>query len=316
MELLWAVYVCSDEPEPEYPARAGRFEAHPDLPPRIAALWADDEPCFTEVLVAADRGGVLFEDDMDRFWAGLEAGAAAPKRVERLASETPADRDRFLERLARLRRDRALRERWMGLLKATWDAVAERWEREGRAVSEAMVWEMQAKLSESGTYADLAPLVSTCDFNGLVPRLVGEAAAGGQEVTVVPAWLGRKGFLLSLPDLLLWGPPTPARPLGPSAETRDRARRYKALGDPTRLAIFESIARRPRTVGELSVALAVAQPTVSNHVRVLRDAGLLRHEDAGGRRLAPDLPAFERFLGDARRAVTPPATAVVATTGP
>ena len=306
MELLWAAYLGECEPEPEYPARVGRFGADEDLPVRIAALWDDGEPCFTEIIVAADRGGVLFEDDIDRFWAGLEAGAAGPKRVERLVSETAADRDRFLDRLARLRRDPELRARWLRLLQDTWGAIAERWEREGRAAVEAMVWELQGKLPGHGTYPDLAPVVGTCDFNGLVPRLVGDAAAAGHEVTVVPAWLGRKGFLLTLPDRLIWGPPTPTRPPGPSAETRERARRFKALGDPTRLAIFESVARRPHTVGELSAALGVAQPTVSNHVRILRDAGLLRQEDGGGRRLAPDQLGFERFLAEARRTVTPP----------
>jgi DNA-binding transcriptional ArsR family regulator len=306
MELMWATYLAHVEPEPEYPARVGRFGTGDDLPTRIAAMWGDGEACFTEILVAADRGGVLFEDDLDRFWAGLEAGVAGSRRVERLASETPADRERFLDRLARLRRDRALRDRWLRLLKDAWGALAERWEREGRAAVEAMVWELQARLPDHGTYADLAPVIGTCDFNGLVPRLVGEAIGAGYEVTVVPTWLGRKGFLLSLPDRMLWGPPTPTRAPGPSAETRERARRFKALGDPTRLAIFESVARRPHTVGELSVALGVAQPTVSNHVRILRDAGLLRQEDGGGRRLAPDIAGFERFLAEARRAVTPP----------
>jgi DNA-binding transcriptional ArsR family regulator len=305
-ELMWALYMAKHEPNSEYPARAGRLDADPGLAERIPAFWGDGEPCFTELLVVADRGGVLFEDDLNRFWAGLEAGLAGPDRSEPLTSEAPADRDLFLERLARLRRDPALRGRWLGLLRATWAAVAERWDAEGRAVVESAAWDLRGKLPEFATYADLAPMVATCDFNGLVPQLVGEAAASGCAVMIVPAWLGRKGFLLSLPDLVLWSPPTPTQPPGPSAETRQRARRYKALGDPTRLAIFEIIARRAHTVGDLSAHLGVAQPTVSNHVRVLRDAGLVRTEDGGGRRLTADLPSFDRFLSEARRAVTPP----------
>ena len=116
-------------------------------------------------------------------------------------------------------------------------------------------------------------------------------------MVLAPAWMGRKGFMVALAGCLLWGPPSPARPAGPSAETRDRARRYKALGDPTRLAIFEAAARRPRTVGELARELAVAQPTVSNHVRILRDAGLLDQEKGEGRRLVADVARFERLPG-------------------
>src|SRR5262249_709598 len=103
-----------------------------------------------------------------------------------------------------------------------------------------------------------------------------------------------------------YGPPTPSRPAGPSDETRDRARRHKALGDPTRLSIFEATARRPRTVGALARELGVAQPTVSNHVRILRDAGLVRQEKGEGRRLVADLQSFEGFVEESRRAVLRP----------
>ena len=44
--------------------------------------------------------------------------------------------------------------------------------------------------------------------------------------------------------------------------------------------------------------LGVAQPTVSNHVRILRDAGLLDQEKGGGRRLVADVASFERFLDE------------------
>jgi DNA-binding transcriptional ArsR family regulator len=157
-----------------------------------------------------------------------------------------------------------------------------------------------------GSYADIAPLVEGCDFGGLLPKLVSDSAVAGLPVILAPAWLGRKGFLVALTTCLLYGPPNAQRPAGPSEETRERARRYKALGDPTRLYIFEATARRPRTVGELARELDVAQPTVSNHVRVLRDAGLIDQERGGGRRLVADVAGFQRFLNESRRAVTRP----------
>jgi DNA-binding transcriptional ArsR family regulator len=58
-----------------------------------------------------------------------------------------------------------------------------------------------------------------------------------------------------------------------------------ALGDPTRRAIFERLAERPRAVGELARELPVSRPAVSQHLRVLKDAGLVLHRPAGARRI-------------------------------
>jgi DNA-binding transcriptional ArsR family regulator len=58
-----------------------------------------------------------------------------------------------------------------------------------------------------------------------------------------------------------------------------------ALGDPTRRAIFERLAEGPRAVGELARELPVSRPAVSQHLRVLKDAGLVVDRPAGNRRL-------------------------------
>ncbi|HEY3811132.1 MAG TPA: winged helix-turn-helix domain-containing protein [Acidimicrobiales bacterium] len=312
MELVWAMLIKDDEPSPDFPARGDRFASDPGLFERIRTFWADGEGCFTEAFVAADRGGALFENDPDRLWAGLAAGLTGPPRFEALVSETPEDRARFRARLARLHAEPDLRAGWLALLQDSWAALAAGWQGEGRQVAESLVWAVRDKVPEAGSYADLVSIAQGCDFGGLLPRLVGEATAAGQEVALLPTWMGRNSFVVSLPDRLLWGPPAPVRPSGPSAETRERARRHKALGDPTRLAIFEAAAHRARTVGELARELGVAQPTVSNHVRILRDAGLLDQEKGGGRRLAPDLDRFHRLLEDSRRAVTPPGPDITA----
>ena len=59
----------------------------------------------------------------------------------------------------------------------------------------------------------------------------------------------------------------------------------EALGDPTRREIFERVAARPTAVGELAAALPVSQPAVSQHLRVLREAGLVAAEREGRRRV-------------------------------
>jgi DNA-binding transcriptional ArsR family regulator len=58
-----------------------------------------------------------------------------------------------------------------------------------------------------------------------------------------------------------------------------------ALGDPTRRAIFERLGAGPRAVGELADELPVSRPAVSQHLKVLKDAGLVVDRKAGTRRL-------------------------------
>ena len=58
-----------------------------------------------------------------------------------------------------------------------------------------------------------------------------------------------------------------------------------ALGDPTRRAIFERLAAGPRAVGELAEGLPVSRPAVSQHLKVLKEAGLLTDQAVGTRRI-------------------------------
>lgn len=60
---------------------------------------------------------------------------------------------------------------------------------------------------------------------------------------------------------------------------------FAALADPTRRAIFERLADRPRAVGELAGELPVSRPAVSQHLKVLKDAGLVLDRSAGNRRI-------------------------------
>jgi DNA-binding transcriptional ArsR family regulator len=60
---------------------------------------------------------------------------------------------------------------------------------------------------------------------------------------------------------------------------------WTALGDPTRRAIFERLAEHPRAVGELARELPVSRPAVSQHLKVLKAAGLVVDRPAGNRRI-------------------------------
>lgn len=76
-----------------------------------------------------------------------------------------------------------------------------------------------------------------------------------------------------------------------------------ALADPTRRAIYEQVAQAPRAVGELADHLPVSRPAVSQHLKVLKEAGLVADHQAGSRRiytadpngLLPVRQYFEQF---------------------
>jgi len=58
-----------------------------------------------------------------------------------------------------------------------------------------------------------------------------------------------------------------------------------ALADPTRREIFERLAAAPQSVGALALDLPISRPAVSQHLRVLKEAGLVRDRAAGTRRV-------------------------------
>ncbi|HEY4117376.1 MAG TPA: metalloregulator ArsR/SmtB family transcription factor [Byssovorax sp.] len=58
-----------------------------------------------------------------------------------------------------------------------------------------------------------------------------------------------------------------------------------ALGDGTRREIFERLARGPMAVGEIASGLTVSRPAVSQHLKVLKEAGLVTDRAEGTRRL-------------------------------
>lgn len=72
---------------------------------------------------------------------------------------------------------------------------------------------------------------------------------------------------------------------------------FDALGDPTRRAIFERLGSGPRSVGELADGLPVSRPAVSQHLRVLKEAGLVVDRAAGTRRYYELSPAGLAALG-------------------
>jgi DNA-binding transcriptional ArsR family regulator len=60
---------------------------------------------------------------------------------------------------------------------------------------------------------------------------------------------------------------------------------WTALADPTRRTIFELVIARPRAVGELAAQLPITRPAVSQHLKLLKSAGLVHFDVVGTRRI-------------------------------
>ena len=83
-----------------------------------------------------------------------------------------------------------------------------------------------------------------------------------------------------------------------------------ALGDPTRRTIFERLAEKPAAVGEIAERLPVSRPAVSQHLKVLKAAGLVSESTEGTRHIYRIDPRgvgamrdwLDQYLGDALEA--------------
>ncbi|MEV0717895.1 metalloregulator ArsR/SmtB family transcription factor [Asanoa sp. NPDC050611] len=73
---------------------------------------------------------------------------------------------------------------------------------------------------------------------------------------------------------------------------------WEALGDPSRFAIVAALAERPRAVGELAADLPISRPAVSQHLKVLKSAGLVTDRAIGTRRVYRLNPAGVAALRD------------------
>jgi DNA-binding transcriptional ArsR family regulator len=256
-------------------------------------------------MVLAHRGGLLFSTDaevlLDRLDDLCATAEFAPGDLP-LLSETPEDRVAVLRRLARLRQSPALRREYVALVRAMWDAIRGEWELSGRGAVEVAVAVRRELQAKGADWHEVAR--GECDFGGLLDRTVAALGPDG-EIVVVPAYFTHKGLLVDLPGLLVVGVRTDTTGADARARTEALARRLKAVSDPTRLAILNALRTGPRTATEVASTFSLAQPTVSNHVKLLRDAGLVVDVRQGTRRtLVVQRDAVEELITNLHEALS------------
>jgi DNA-binding transcriptional ArsR family regulator len=267
---------------------AAVYEQHPDLHERVRSMWGPGEETscggFLELMALAHHGGLLFSTDADALIERLDGLCttlpADPDHLP-LESETPEDRAAVLARLALLRESPELRRTYVAMVRDMWAAIRPDWEQSGRRAVEVAVAARSDLGAKGADWHEVAR--SECDVGELLERTAAALGPDG-EVVVVPAFYTHKGLLVDLPGVVVVGVRTDNTGAQARARTEALARRLKAISDPTRLAMLDALRNGPRTVSQIAAAFSLAQPTVSNHVKVLRDAGLVSDQRDGTKR--------------------------------
>ena len=263
---------------------AALYDNAPELGERVRSMWTEvPTSCggFMELEALAFHGGVLLNGDPDALLDRLEHLCATAPTELVMDFESAEDLAAVLERLRLLRTSAEVRDRYVALIRDVWAAVADIWEIEGRRAVDAAIAVRRELVGRGATWLELAR--TECASGELTRGLVSQLAPD-DEVAIVPAFFHHKGLVLDFPGVVLLGVGTDASGAQARARTALLARRLKAISDPTRLAILDSLRTGPRTVTEIATAFSLAQPTVSNHVRLLRDAGLIGPGSDGQRR--------------------------------
>lgn len=275
----------------------------PSIQTRFRALWNDSTPGCPELLIAVGQAQPL-EAEAGPVLASFSTLPKHPSRRFDLLSEAPASRRQIRRRLERLNSDVRIRRTYRDLLAEVWALAGPAWERRGRTSAARACAEWTRRL---GTAVSSSAVVRL-----MPPRhplaAVGRAAAGAlvsrrRELVVVPVYFCMSGGQVAdLGDRLVIGVPAsahePVRRARDAAFVADRAR---ILAEPTRVHILIHLMSTPSGVMEIARALRMSQPVVSEHVRVLTTAGLLRKASKGSRTTYFAKPGkLDRHIEDAR----------------
>jgi DNA-binding transcriptional ArsR family regulator len=301
LELMWVLHNA----EADHVLDGGRFASLE--PVRIAhgqalqSFWGDDVRGFTEMVVLAQRSGTLQELEVERFFARLEKAATSDQAIPSLLSESPAERVAIARRLELLRTDAGLRARYIGLLETVWDSVKAEWDATGRQAVVTMAREWQKRLEQGVSYLELLQRRRLWPSRPELDELAEADAAEGRLV-LSPGWFYGDIHVVELDGMMYAG--RGIRPKGDEEDCRHAANHVsntlKTFADPTRLAILLWLAHQPASVTEVARHFKLSQPTVSAHVQLLREAGVLEEKSEGrSSKLSANEESLRRVFGGA-----------------
>jgi DNA-binding transcriptional ArsR family regulator len=306
-DLSWVLSVAvHPQWRPKFPTVSEFLSQREDLAERVRTFWSDagDETCFTEMQVLAHHAGALGETSPAAFWAALEGAIATVPTDIALESESPEERLVFLSRLERLKASPALFRSYLDLLREVWEPIDEIWQPALPLLRETGR-QLVAELENGRKLGDMVG--ESCEvFNAKLDDITQRIDAG-YPLLIVPCLFFGKSLYLEFPGLTIVGSGFQRDDAAARARTESLARRLKTVADPTRLALLHYVAGTPSTVGDLAVSFGLAQPTVSTHMKSLRESGLVRSERKDGRlQLRADPDAVARMVEELRSVVSQP----------
>jgi DNA-binding transcriptional ArsR family regulator len=278
LELMWLIHFSgASHANPEFALLEELRQRHG---PELRKVWGDHPQYSSEMLVLAHRSGTMLDLDLKRFFNRLDASISDQSPLPSLRSESASERELISERLDRLRSDAALRKRYVDVLQALWSDVLDDWEGAGLAAvaAEAQKW---ARALESGTpYRELLRVQHIWPPRPETDTFADAAEAEGNLI-MTPSWFGGHISVLEFDGLVYVGRGIQIGEPSLKQVATQVSSHIKALADPTRLAILLRLAREPASVTEIARQFGLSQPTVSAHVQVLREAGLLEEKTIG-----------------------------------
>ena len=284
LELMWVLHNAWAEHELIGPYASQEPLRH-RFGARLKEFWADGVRGFTEVVVIAQRSGTMLDLDLDRFFERYDAAAAAEGPVPSLLSESPLERQAVTERLRRLHDDPRLRARHRELVHELWKAAEGEWAITGRPATVAAADEWSKRMGPDPRVDDIKQLIERQEIWKGRPQydaMVEQALAEGRLV-LSPGWFYGDIHIVELDGAVYLGRAmrTPEREQMRRDVAAHIAVAMKALADPTRVAILLSLAHESASITELARDLKLSQPTVSSHVQILREAGVLEEKASG-----------------------------------
>ena len=259
----------------------------PELAASIRAFW--NSPGYAEwaeLSLIGDAAGVLFDDRATIDWPALERAAGRNVEVGALATEQPDVRKLMAERLRELREDAARRDGYFALLREFWAFLGPFWEREGRPAATRLGSEVREQLDSGRDVLAVLPPNHLAQLDRFRP-MVEESVRDGRLVIIALGLSGVGSGLLEVPGGMTASFSSETRTnLERRREVAKRiAGQMKVLSDPTRLGLLLMLIHGPRSITDLARSEGLSQPTVSVHVKMLREAGLLESEGRRGQRL-------------------------------
>ncbi len=299
-EILFTLYYLGKLRERHPDAKEMLRERAPELAEEARAFWSDAPGDFTELVVFAYESGTLLGPDAEPFLARLEETAASPFVIPDFPGEVPDDALTIRRHILELRNDAGMRSRYVTLIRNVWEVLRPDSE-QNLAAGLRAVEEVSRRL-EQMPWREAVPEWSIAWCTVSEPLL--DPAAERGELVVVPMFINEHGkFILSMPGItvLSYVPGERAPDFKIARHTAEAiAARHKVASDPTRLQLLGSLLKRANTVSELAEMYELSQPTVSVHMKQLREAGLVNAERSGAQVLYRAHPLRVReLLGEA-----------------